>query len=164
MPTIYKIFLLIICINTFLYLGGNYGMEQGDGHFRNTGRIQGDLFDHLLSDKSGMTQGIGESLDAMQEGENYTGNYRFNMQEEFTTSPNEQSGLSAVPNTAGFSFLDVARMIIPFFKTLFNLGIAPITMLTQAQIPPLITAIVAIPLTALYILTVIVLLRGGGAA
>ena len=52
MAAILKMLVLVICINTFLYLGTNYAMETTGFQQEGAARLNGDLFDVLLESKS----------------------------------------------------------------------------------------------------------------
>lgn len=163
MATLSKMFLMIVCINIFLYIGLNYGMEQG-ARYNNSIYIQGDLFSVLLENKDKTFNGIADNLNAMKGGEETSNAYYLNLTSDYTQPPSEQSGLSADTDTSGFSIIDVARMAIPFIKTLFNMALSPFTLLSQGGIPPLISLVIGLPIISIYLIMLIVFIRGGGAS
>ncbi len=157
-----KLMVLSLCLNTFLYLGVNYAMydiippEQRPD-------IQDDLFSIMLSDKEGSQDAMDQYVESLQNDDNATFIYKFNISSEFSKRPNPQSGADVSNQEGGFSFLDSLNMVMAFINTLWRIATMPIQLFNYNLLPPIATFIIAFPLLLLNIITIIVLMRGGGA-
>lgn len=151
MSTMIKMFSIIIMMNLFIYLGMNFAITAEGEELQevNEFRLSGDLMQQLLDDS--LNPAISSTKD------NFT-DYDINVNSSFTTFPESQGGEET--GVGGISFFDVARMIIPFAKTLANIAISPITLFMGYRLPMLFVAIIGIPYLLIFFITVIAFLRG----
>jgi len=157
-----KLLVLSVCLNTFLYLGVNYGLSENI--LEKKSGLQEDLFDILLTDPLSSKNTLRTYVEGI--GTNNTAGYDFELEGNFSNPPTEKSGLGeseAVSGSNIFSFLDGLRMIKGFLVTLWRIATMPLTLFTYGVLPPLVAYIIGIPLLLLNITTLIVLIRGGGA-
>lgn len=162
--SILKLVALIICLNTFLYLGVNYAMFSGDRLDQRPAIIRGDLFDILLEDSGQLDKNLDIYTQSLDSDTNVTFSYSFNISSEFADAPDPQSGQPDLPEEAGLSFLDGLRMVNAFFKTLWGIAIFPITLFTYNILPPIVSIIIGLPLLILNLYTLLIFMRGGGAS
>ncbi|KKN42282.1 hypothetical protein LCGC14_0714820 [marine sediment metagenome] len=177
MAAILKMLVLVICLNTFLYLGTNYAMETTGSDQEGAARINGDLFDILLTNKGSLDIDFQNYTESLKTGENFSTGASWNLTSTEDCGKiiggKEQCGLGTFPpqvkggagaETAGaFSFLDAMNMVYAGVKTMFNIAIMPLTLMTNNKLPPLFAILIGFPLAILQIVTLIVLIRGGGA-
>ncbi len=167
MAAILKMLVLVICLNTFLYLGTNYAMENTGLDQEGAARINGDLFDILLSNTEGFDKDFQNYSESLKRGEEFSTGASWNL------TPTDEDGLGTFPikvtggagsETSGaFSFLDGMNMVYAGVKTMFNIAIMPLTLMTNNKLPPLFAILIGFPITILQLVTLIVLIRGGGA-
>lgn len=163
---ILKMFALVICINTFLYLGLNYAMETTGSNQQGVARINGDLFDVLLQSKSSLDLDFQNYSQSLLTGESYSTGSSYNLSSTsdggLGTFPTKEGGQSATTESGAFSFLDALNIAYAGIKTLFNIAIMPITLMTHNDLPPLFAILIGFPLAILQLITIIILIRGGG--
>ncbi len=157
-----KLMVFTICINTFLYLGINYAIYGEDSTIPKPD-MQNDLFSIMLSDKDATDAQLKDYASKVNNNENITSAYKFNLSDDFSSIPSQQQGSSVEPDAGGFSFLDGIRMVYAFAITMWRIATIPITMFSYNILPPFVAVIFAFPLLILNVITVIVFLRGGGA-
>lgn len=154
MSTFFKLLAVLIMVNIIAYAGVNFVKSaSGEAIAENTFSFEGDLIELLLE----------SSLDSVVQNtkDNFT-SYGVNFTStEFTTFPEEFGGEGNV-ETAGISFIDVVKMIIPFFKMLFNIAVSPITLFVSFRMPVVFVILIGLPWTILMIVTVMYALRGVG--
>lgn len=174
---ILKMLALVICLNTFLYLGTNYAMGHTGADQDNASRISGDLFDVLLTNKGNLDLDFQNYSASLESGDSFSTGSSWNLSPTENCGKiiggKEQCGLGTLPTkatggagseTAGaFSFLDAMNMVYAGVKTLFNIAIMPLTLMTNHKLPPLFAILIGFPLSILQLVTIIVLIRGGGA-
>ncbi len=170
MAAILKMIVLVICLNTFLYLGTTYAMENTGFNQNNSARMNGDLFDLLLTSKSSLDTDFQTYSDSLVNGTKYSTGTSYNFSETredgkggLGTSPIKTPGGAGSETSGAFSFLDALNMGFAAIKTLFNIAIMPLTLMTNNDLPPLFAILIGFPLGILQLVTVIILIRGGGA-
>ncbi len=167
MAAILKMLALVICMNTFLYLGLNYAMETTGSDQQGAARIEGDLFDRLLTSKGSLDLDFQNYSASLKEGTTYStgSSYNFTPTADggLGTFPTKEIGSSATSESGAFSFLDALSIVYSGIKTMFNIAIMPITLMTHNDLPPLLAILIGFPLAILQLVTIIVLIRGGGA-
>ncbi len=166
MAAILKMLVLTICLNTFLYLGTNYAMENTGFEQEGAARLNGDLFDVLLSSKDSIDADFQLYSDSLRDGTNYSTGANWNLSSTDSgglgTIPTKESGQSATSESGAFSFLDALSIGYSAIKTMFNITIMPLTLLTNNDLPPLFAILIGFPLAILQIVTIVILIRGGG--
>jgi len=157
-----NLLVLIICLNTFMFIGVKYTMGVDGSIENNTDSwISNDLFDIMLKDKGGFETSM-DSYAADPQG-NLTNSYVFDLNGNFSNPPNLEAGTSVDTDSGGFSLVDTVRIAFAFIITLFKIAIMPIILFTSNTLPPLISLIIALPLSILYITCLVIFLKGGGA-
>ncbi len=166
MAAILKMLVLVICLNTFLYLGTNYAMENTGFNQEGVARINGDLFDVLLTSKANIDADFQLYSDSLRDGTNYSSGANWNLSNTddggLGTFPTKETGSSATTESGAFSFLDALSIAYAGIKTLFNITIMPLTLMTNNDLPPLFAILIGFPLAILQIVTLLILMRGGG--
>ena len=166
MAAILKMLVLVICLNTFLYLGTNYAMENTGFEQEGAARINGDLFDILLTNKADIDADFQLYSESLKEGTNYSTGISYNLSTTdrggLGTFPTKETGSSATTESGAFSFLDALSIGYAAIKSLFNIAIMPLTLLTNNDLPPLFAILIGFPLVILQLVTIIILIRGGG--
>ena len=164
---ILKMLVLVICINTFLYLGTNYAMENTGFQQQGAARLNGDLFEVLLESKSSIDTDFQLYSDSLRDGTNYSTGTSYNLSTTDSgglgTFPTKEAGQSATTESGAFSFLDALSIAYAGIKTMFNIAIMPLTLMTNNDLPPLFAILIGFPLAILQLFTLFVLIRGGGA-
>jgi len=158
-----NLLVLIICLNTFMFIGVKYTMS-GDGSIENNtdSWISNDLFDIMLKNSDGFESSM-DSYAANPQG-NLTNSYVFDLNGNFSNPPDLEAGTSVDTDSGGFSLVDTVRIcFLLFIITLFKIAIMPIILFTSNTLPPLISLIIALPLSILYITCLVIFLKGGGA-
>ncbi len=165
--SILKMFVLVICLNTFLYLGTNYAMENTGFQQQGAARLNGDLFDVLLQSKTSIDTDFQLYSDSLRDGTNYSSGANWNLSTTdnggLGTFPTKEAGQTATTESGAFSFLDALSIGYSAIKSMFNIAIMPLTLLTNNDLPPLFAILIGFPLAILQLITIIVLIRGGGA-
>lgn len=162
--SILKLVALLICLNTFLYLGVNFAMFGADRLDQRPSFVRGDIFDLLLENKTNFNLKMDTYVTNLDSSGNDTLSYTFEIAEEFAAPPDAQSGQPDLPEEAGISFLDGLRMINALFKTFVGIAILPVTLFTSNMLPPLVAVIIGLPLFILNFYTLAIFIRGGGAS
>ena len=164
---ILKMLVLVICLNTFLYLGTNYAMETTGFQQEGAARLNGDLFDVLLTSKANIDTDFQLYSDSLRDGFNYSSGANYNLSSTsdggLGTFPTKETGSSATTESGAFSFLDALSIVYSGIKSMFNIAIMPLTLMTNNDLPPLFAILIGFPLAILQLVTIIVLIRGGGA-
>ncbi len=167
MAAILKMMVLVICLNTFLYLGTNYAMENTGFQQEGAARLNGDLFDILLTSKSNIDTDFQLYSDSLRDGTNYSSGTSYNLSTTDSgglgTFPPQEPGQSGTTESGAFSFLDALSIAYAGIKSMFNIAIMPLTLMTNNDLPPLFAILIGFPLAILQLITIIVLIRGGGA-
>lgn len=164
MAALLKLLALTMCLNTFMYLGVNYAMGDDRASNPESSWVTQDLFDLLLTNRSSFDASIDTYAQSLSNGStNETRGYYFDMQSNFSNSPERLPGASVIQEQGGFSFLAPIRMIYSFVVTLWKIAFVPITIFTSNAIPPVVALLIGLPLTVLNLVTYVVLIRGGGA-
>lgn len=158
-----KLLVLALCLNTFMYLGVNYAMYENIPQDQRPQAISGDIFDIMLSDRSAMDDELNLYVQRLNNTENYTSSYKLNLSGQFSARPNEISGSDIGETGVAIGFLDGARTVFAFIRTLWRIGIMPMTLFTYNVLPPLVAIILGLPLVLLNVFAWIILIRGGGA-
>ncbi len=166
MAAILKMLVLVICLNTFLYLGTNYAMETTGFEQQGAARINGDLFDIMLTSKESIDTDFQLYSDSLRDSKNYSTGANWNLSTTDSgglgTFPTQETGSSATTESGAFSFLDALSIGYAAIKSLFNIAIMPLTLLTNNDLPPLFAILIGFPLAILQLVTLIILIRGGG--
>ncbi len=166
MAAILKMLVLVICLNTFLYLGTNYAMETTGFEQGGAARINGDLFDVLLTNKADIDADFQLYSESLKDGTNYSTGISYNLSDTsqggLGTFPTKEAGSSATTESGAFSFLDALSIVYAGIKSIFNIAIMPLTLLTNNDLPPLFAILIGFPLAILQLFTIIILIRGGG--
>jgi len=140
-------------MNIFVYLGMNLAISaEGEQLEHNVSfKLKGDLMDKLLIDT------LDPAIVSMKD--NFT-DYDLDFESNFTTFPETLGGQEI--GDGGVSFIDVINMVIPFFKTVFNVMISPLTLFTSSRLPPIIVILIGIPYLIIGVMSVILAIRGVG--
>ncbi len=166
MAAILKMLVLVICLNTFLYLGTNYAMETTGFEQQGAARLNGDLFDILLESKSSIDTDFQLYSNSLRDGTNYSFGASYNLSTTSSgglgTFPTKEAGQSTTSESGAFSFLDALSIVYSGIKSIFNIAIMPLTLMTNNDLPPLFALLIGFPLAILQLITIIILIRGGG--
>ncbi len=167
MAAILKMLVLVICLNTFLYLGTNYAMETTGFEQEGAARLNGDLFDVLLTNKGNIDSDFQLYSNSLRDGTNYSSGISYNLSTTDSgglgTFPKKIPGGAGSETSGAFSFLDALNVVYAGIKSIFNIAIMPLTLMTNNDLPPLFAILIGFPLAILQLITLIVLIRGGGA-
>ncbi len=167
MAAILKMLVLVICLNTFLYLGTNYAMENTGFSQQGAARLNGDLFDVLLTSKTNLDTDFQLYSDSLRDGTNYSSATNYNLSSTGSgglgTFPTQIPGQSGTTESGAFSFLDALSIGFAAITSLFNIAVMPLTLMTNNDLPPLFAILIGFPLAILQLVTIIILIRGGGA-
>jgi hypothetical protein len=148
-----KLLVLLICINTFMYLGVRTGLSSVN---QPSSWVTNDLFDLLLTD----TAAVDAAIVKYEANSSISSGYDLN---GTLTTFDPKIGSSISTDTGGFSFLDALRVIWAAVMTLLKIGFVPLVLFTTQGIPPVVALILGLPLGIAWIVCIIILLRGGGA-
>jgi len=157
-----KLLVLVICLNTFLYLGVNYALE-GQTVQEHKPFVQGDLFDLLLSDKDKLDSEMDTYTQAVNDGEDYTNTYALQPNEDLSAPPTKQTGSDVDPDSGGFSLLDGLEIIWAIIATLWTIAFIPFYLFSSGLFPLPVLLLIGFPLMVLDVVTLVILIRGGGA-
>jgi len=130
---ILKVLLLMVTINSFLYLSG-YTLFDND------------IMDQLVDINEGAEQIQGYGGDLSD-----------------SLPADAQASTSLIAESTGFSFFDALNMVWGFLLFMLNLVFAPIGLFVASGMPIALQLLVGLPLGVAYIFGLIVLIRGGGA-
>lgn len=165
MSALLKLVLITLCVNMFMYMGINYAIyndsttQQKPSCFLQSG----DIFSTFLGDANSAR--LSSSLQTYSDSNGRNISYGVTgLNETWSTPPKENAGTDTAGGTQGSVFiLDSIKIVYAFIGTLWNMAIMPISMFTCNLLPPLVAVMFGIPLAILNIITLIVLIRGGGA-
>jgi hypothetical protein len=160
MSAMLKLFVLTICLNTFIYLGVNYAVY---GTSTGNEQMQDDLFGLLLYNATESRQELTDYFNNLNSTGNISSNVKVRMNANFSVAPDPQTGASISQISGGFSYYDTIKIVYAFVKTLWKIAFMPIYLFSYGVMPLPVLYIIAIPLGLLQLITLIVLIRGGGA-
>lgn len=152
MNTMLKLLSILLMLNLFLYAGIKFissadGLNQPDPtlHFQ----WRGDLVDYFME----------RSLDDMASDykDGFT-NYGANFSSNFRNFPTQEGGQTI--GQGGIIFLDSLKVVWSFFTTLANVAFAPLAFFFNYDMPILIGILIGIPLSIIYVATIILAIRG----
>jgi len=147
MSTFIKVITAVLIMNTFLYLGINYGLQPEDEVWR----INGDLMDTLY--RGNLSESV---LDDKNNGEvtNEVG-----ISSDISSAPSQKAG-EPIGSGDDISYLDALKIFFSFVGTLFNIAIAPVTIFSVYSMPFMVRLLIGFPLAIIELLSLILLLRG----
>jgi len=147
--TFQKLFIVLLTVNLFVYLGINYTVSA-DGSSELNKQLnfhwEGDLIDTML-------QGRGTLNDITENTKNNWTDYNVKINGSLMTIPDKSSGISI--GTGGISFLDGLNIIYAFIRTLGNVIVAPITLFFNFRMPVFIGILFGLPYVILLMTTLI---------
>lgn len=154
MNTLLKLLSILLFMNICIYIGIHFSLAQDSSSQLNPDmsfRWKGDLIDKML----------GNGLDdiTISTKSNWT-DYDITLNESFTSMPTKKGG--AELGQGGISFLDSIDMVFAFFKTLWNVAFSPIIFFLNFRVPVFFGLLLGIPMTILYITTIVLAIRGVG--
>ena len=156
-----KLMVLIICINTFMYIGTTYANTAEGIKTETTPWYSRDLFDLLLEDREGFEHAFSEYAKGLGEEGNMTRAYALKLSGNLSRVPTTQTGSdTAEPTSGGFWLFDALAIIWGSVATLFKIAVMPITLFTMGTLPLPLVVIIGIPLALLNLVVLIGFIRG----
>jgi len=155
-----KLLMLFFCINTFMYLGTSYMLNEGGAASPTAVRFQGDLFDLLLQDKGVLNSDLDSYANALAAGENITISRGYNLSSDFANAPALQEEKITLGTVISFG-IDTVKIVFAFVLTLFNFVIAPITVFSYSKLPPFLVIMFGLPFVLVFVLSIYAFLRSG---
>ena len=145
---------VLLMMNIFVYIGINFSLAADESSQLNPELKfywKGDLIEKFM----------GKSLDniTISTRANWT-DYDVKFNQSFSTFV-EELGSESI-NQGGISFLDGLKIVLAFFKTLWNVAFSPLIFFMNFRVPVLVGLILGLPMVILYVTTIILAIRGVG--
>jgi len=151
-----KLMVFVLCINLFMYIGVNSTVMHVEGSDELTPyKWNGDIFDILFDDGLAVQNSIDLEIKS-----NATSYGTFDLNTDLSGVPDQSGGQST--GEGGISFLDGLKILWSIIPTLWNIALSPITLFFSFGMPLAVGILVGIPLAFINILSIIILIRGGG--
>lgn len=144
--TFMKLFIVILMLNTFLYIGINYTMKSGTDVWT----VSGSIFDKLYDGD------VNSAIISEREGLNVSND--FNITKTLTIAPNQKSGEAI--GDGGISLLDALKIFWSIIPTLWGIALVPISIITWEGMPLMLKLVIAFPLSLLELVALFLLIRG----
>ena len=145
---------VLLMMNIFVYIGINFSLAADESSQLNPELKfywKGDLIEKFM----------GKSLDniTISTRANWT-DYDVKFNQSFSNFV-EELGSESI-NQGGISFLDGLKIVLAFFKTLWNVAFSPLIFFMNFRVPVLVGLILGLPMVILYVTTIILAIRGVG--
>ena len=154
MNTLLKLLTILLMMNIFIYVGINFSYSADKSTQLNPDLKfywKGDIIEKFMASSFD---------DITANTKNNWTDYDVKFNESYANFLEKKGGASI--GAGGISFLDGLDIIWAFFKTLWNIAFSPLIFFMNFRVPVFFGLLLGIPLTILYITTIVLAIRGVG--